>query len=96
MNCSLKGYVKSICVHPNWRKQGIGHKLMEYAEKRIFRETPNVFICVSGFNVIAKRFYEKLGYDKIGELQDFIIKGESEVLLRKTIAPLWDYKKKRK
>ena len=67
---------------------------MAFAEKRIFSETPNVFVCVSSFNKGAQRFYERLGYEVIGELRDYIISGHSEILLRKTIAPLTDFKKK--
>lgn len=67
---------------------------MAFAEKRIFSETPNAFICVSSFNSSAQKLYERLGYEVIGELKDYIISGYSEILLRKTIAPLTEFKKK--
>jgi ribosomal-protein-alanine N-acetyltransferase len=67
---------------------------MAFAEERIFSETPNVFICVSSFNKFTQRFYERLGYEVVGELKDYIISGHSEILLRKTIAPFTEFKKK--
>jgi ribosomal-protein-alanine N-acetyltransferase len=93
MQGAFVGYVQSVYVEPEWRGKGVGSQLTAFAEGRIFSETPNVFICVSSFNKGAQRFYERLGYEVIGELRDYIISGHSEILLRKTIAPLTDFKK---
>jgi ribosomal protein S18 acetylase RimI-like enzyme len=93
MQGAFVGYIQSVCVAPERRSKGIGSQLMAFSEKRIFSETPNVFICVSSFNKGAQELYERLGYEAIGELKDYIISGHSEILLRKTIAPLTDFKK---
>lgn len=93
MHGAFVGYIQSVCVAPEWRRRGVGSQLVAFAEERIFRETPNVFICVSSFNRDALRLYERLGYGVIGELKDYIVTGHSEILLRKTIAPLADFKK---
>ncbi|MDH4196010.1 MAG: GNAT family N-acetyltransferase [Candidatus Aminicenantes bacterium] len=87
------GYLQTICVAPEWRKQGIGRRLVGFAEDRIFREAPNVFLCVSSFNPDARRLYERLGYEFVGELEDYIVRGHSELLFRKTIGPLREFKK---
>ena len=93
MSGAFVGYIQSICVAPEWRGKGIGTLLLRFAEKRILSETPNVFMCVSSFNKSAQRLYEKLGYEIVGELKDYIVAGHSEILLRKTIAPLSRFKK---
>ncbi|MGD8969533.1 MAG: GNAT family N-acetyltransferase [Anaerolineae bacterium] len=93
MHGAFVGYIQSVCVAPEWRGQGIGTQLMAFAERRIFSETPNAFICVSSFNRGARRLYERLGYQVIGELEDYVIAGHSEILLRKTVAPLTEFKK---
>jgi ribosomal protein S18 acetylase RimI-like enzyme len=93
MHGAFIGYIQSVCVAPAWRGRGIGTQLMAFAERRIFSETPNAFICVSSFNRTARRLYERLGYEVIGELEDYVIPGQSEILLRKTIAPLTEFKK---
>ena len=85
------GYVQSICVAPERRGRGVGTSLLRFAEERIFRESPNVFICVSDFNDGARRLYERLGYRLVGELADFIVRGHSELLLRKTRGPLSEF-----
>ena len=88
MQGAFVGYIQLLGVAPNFRGRGVGKALIEYAEQRIFRETPNVFICVSDFNQEAQAFYAKMGYQKVGELADFIIAGHAEILLRKTIGPI--------
>jgi len=91
MNGTFKGYIKSICVSPSQREKGIGSSLMRYAEERIFSETPNVFLLVSSFNQRARKLYKSLGYEEIGEFKDFIVRGHSEILMRKTLGPLTEY-----
>jgi ribosomal protein S18 acetylase RimI-like enzyme len=59
-----------------------------FAVQRILRVAPKVFICVSSFNDRARSLYERLGYEVVGELKDFIVRGHSEWLLRKSIGPL--------
>ena len=93
MRGAFVGYVQSIVIKPRFRNLGIGQDFMEHLEARIFAEHPNVFICVSSFNMAARNLYERSGYEVIGELKDYIVRGHSEILLRKTRAPLSDYRK---
>lgn len=81
------GYIKILCVSSGFRGKGIGHRLMEFAENRIFSEFPNIFLCVSSFNTGAQRFYQSLGFHVVGELTNYLIEGHSEILMRKTIGP---------
>jgi len=82
------GYVQTVCAAPEYRGQGVGTALVAFAEERIFRDHRNVFICVSDFNHGARRLYERLGYQLVGELVDYVVAGHSELLLRKTRGPL--------
>ena len=91
MRGSFTGYIKSIAVREDWRGRGIGSDLLAFAEKRILRDSPNVFICVSSFNSRARGLYERLGYETVGELRDFIVRGYDEILLRKTSGPLAEF-----
>jgi ribosomal-protein-alanine N-acetyltransferase len=83
----LRGYIRTICLAPEFRGRGFGTRLIAFAEERIFREHPNVFLCVSSFNPDARRLYERLGYRYVGELTDFIVAGHSELIYRKTRGP---------
>jgi ribosomal protein S18 acetylase RimI-like enzyme len=91
MRGAFAGYIKSLAVAPAFRNRGLGRRLIEFAEKRIFSEQPNVFLCVSTFNPDAKRLYERLGYKVIGLLDDYIVPGHGEYLLRKSIVPMSEF-----
>lgn len=92
MQGSFTGYIKSIAVREDWRGRGMGSALLAFAEQRILRDSPNVFICVSSFNHRAHALYERLGYETVGELRDFIVQGYHERLMRKTTGPLADFR----
>ena len=87
----LRGYIQSICVMPSWRGQGVGTRLLTFAEERIFREHPNVFLFVSSFNQAARKFYASLGYEQVGEVPDYVVKGHSELLMRKTVGTMSEF-----
>jgi ribosomal-protein-alanine N-acetyltransferase len=93
MKGAFTGYIQTLCVFPGWRNMGLGTRLIGFAEERIFRDSPNAFMCVSSFNQKAQRLYERLGYRVVGEFKDYIVRGHSEILLRKSIAPFTEYKK---
>ena len=90
----FKGYIQSIFVTPEARGTGLGSALIQFAEERIFSVSPNVFMLVSAFNDRAAQLYQRLGYEKIGTLRNFVIAGYDEFLLRKTIGPLKDFSSK--
>lgn len=96
MQGAFVGYIQTICVSPEFRGRGIGTKLVEFAEKRIFAESPNVFLCVSSFNHEARRLYERLGYRMIGSLADYVVRDHAEFLLRKTIGPIAEFIEKKR
>ena len=91
MRGTFIGYIRTIAVREDWRGRGLGTRLLGFAESRILRVQPNVFMLVSSFNPRARALYQRLGYEVIGELRDYIVRGHSEWLLRKTIAPLADW-----
>ena len=80
----LTGYIQILCVRPDRRGQGLGSQLIRWAEDRILRDSPNVFICVSSFNAGARRLYERLGFQPVGVLRELAVPGHDELLLRKT------------
>jgi [ribosomal protein S18]-alanine N-acetyltransferase len=93
MTGAFTGYVQTLCAAPEARGRGIGTALLRFAEERILRDTPNVFMSVSSFNEGALRLYLRLGYARIGEVHDYIVRGHSEILLRKTRGPLMEFRK---
>jgi ribosomal-protein-alanine N-acetyltransferase len=89
----VAGYIQILCVRPDCRGHGLGSMLIGWAENRIAPHSPNVFICVSSFNSGARRLYERLGFEPVGALSDFIVTGHDEILLRKTRGTWADFRK---
>jgi hypothetical protein len=90
MQGAFVGYIQSVAVPNDCRGRGVGTALIEFAERRVLRETPNVFICVSSFSPDARRLCERLGYTVPGELTDYIIRGQSESCSRpRARSPVW-------
>ena len=91
---TFKGYIQSILIKSSHQGKGFGSTILKYCEERIFQISPNVFICVSSFNAEAERLYLKLDYTKVGDLNNFVVRGHSETLLRKTIGSLSEFRPK--
>ncbi len=82
------GYLRAIGVAPRFRRQGIGKKLLSFAEKTTARHSLNFFLCVSSFNRRAQAFYKSCGYDRAGKLPDLIMRGVSEYIYWKRLRPI--------
>lgn len=78
-------YLKSIVIDPSARGQGVGSILLDFAEKLFSGQSRHFFLCVSSFNMNAQYFYERHGYRKVGEFEDYIIEGASEILMYKRL-----------
>jgi ribosomal protein S18 acetylase RimI-like enzyme len=76
-------YVASIAVAEAWRGKGTGKRLLDFAEGHFRPEARHIFLCVSSFNTGARRLYERLGWQAVGEFKDYVIDGASEILMHK-------------
>jgi len=88
---TFSGYIQTICIGEDYRGKGFGTKLLQFCEDRILKFSPNVFICVSSFNKGAARLYYDFGFKLVGELDNFVIEGFTELLLRKSVGPRVGY-----
>jgi len=88
---TFAGYIQTICISKEYRGKGYGRKLLKFCEERILKISPNIFICVSSFNKDAARLYYDFGFKLVGELDNFVKEGFSELLLRKTVGPRVGY-----
>jgi len=62
------GYLRALGVAPPLRGQGIGGKLMTFAERAVSRQAAFFYLCVSSFNRKGQAFYRKRGYTRVGTL----------------------------
>ncbi len=77
-------YIASIAVAPEGRGQGVGSQLLRFAEEH-FADREHLFLLVSSFNDRAQHFYRQHGYEFIGELADYVVPGQSELILHKRL-----------
>ena len=58
-----RGWIYYLAVHPEYQKQGIAKRLMDYAEDALRAQgCPKVELMVRSTNVPVVEFYEAIGY----------------------------------
>ena len=78
-------YVRVLWLEEERRLQGYGTQLLRAAEEVAIQQgCRNVYL--STFSFEAPRFYEKLGYEIFGTLEDFP-PGHTKFYMRKSLAP---------
>ena len=78
-------YLNFLGIVPGLQNSGIGTSVMDWFEAESLGTYRNLWICVSAFNDSATRFYEARGYSHAATLDNLIVEGEDEILLRKRL-----------
>jgi ribosomal-protein-alanine N-acetyltransferase len=78
------GYVVTLDVAAVWRRQGLARRLMEEMETRV-RAVSGVGMVLHVYkgNVGAMRFYESIGYGRVGMVEGFYGRGLDALVYRK-------------
>lgn len=80
------GEILNIAVKNEYRKQGIGEKLMqEIIDFLRLEKKENVFLEVRKSNFPAQKLYEKLGFIKIGERKKYYENTEDAIVMSKVL-----------
>lgn len=80
------GHIVTIDVHPEFRRQGIGQRLMDLAEQRLKQQGAlRVILEASTQNEPAFAFYRQRGYVQKHLLQDYYRDGTDAYLMEKTL-----------
>jgi ribosomal protein S18 acetylase RimI-like enzyme len=73
------GYLRLIVVDSDARNMRVGESLMTFLENE--NQNSNGFcLLVTSTNLKAQKFYEKLGFEKIGELKNYVRMGLNEFI----------------
>jgi ribosomal protein S18 acetylase RimI-like enzyme len=78
-------YIASVAVEESARGKGIGAQLLAFAERHA-AGSRFIFLCVSSFNLRAQALYQRLGYEQVGEIRNYVVDGHSELLFAKRLA----------
>jgi ribosomal protein S18 acetylase RimI-like enzyme len=83
----LRGpYLQFLGVLPAFQHRGIGSLALTWFENEARTgRAQNLWVAASDFNARALSFYERRGFNRVATLEDLIVKGGSEILLRKRL-----------
>jgi ribosomal-protein-alanine N-acetyltransferase len=80
------GYVVTLDVAPDWRRQGVARRLMEESEARVLLAGGlGMELHVFTGNVGAIRFYEGMGYRRVMTVERFYGRGMDALVYRKRL-----------
>jgi ribosomal protein S18 acetylase RimI-like enzyme len=63
-------YIRHLWVHEDWRKRGLGRRLLAEAETQA-RARQCVGLYVDTFDPDAVALYERAGFERFGRIEDF-------------------------
>jgi diamine N-acetyltransferase len=80
-------YLQMLAVLPAHQNLGIGARILAWFEAEARGHFRNLWLCVSGFNLDAQRFYQRQGYQHVATLDGLMRDGDAELLMRKRLSP---------
>lgn len=80
-----KGTIISIAVIPEFRRKGIGSKLMKESLNFLSKKVDHVELQVKVSNIEAISFYRKLGFEEIGLIPNYYPDSEDALVMSKKI-----------
>ena len=78
-------YLHIIAVKEEYRDRGIGKVLLDYSERIASEMADKLFLVVADYNVEAKQFYQRNGYQQVGEIPNLYRPGITEYLMAKNL-----------
>jgi ribosomal-protein-alanine N-acetyltransferase len=76
-------WIATISVHPDYRRQGLGSRLMNLAEESV--GTKAMRLSARASNREALRLYQELGYEQIDVWPRYYVGGEDAVVMEKML-----------
>jgi ribosomal-protein-alanine N-acetyltransferase len=81
---NVYGHICNLGVHPSFQHQGIGRLLVNRIEHQFALELASgVQLEVRRSNLVAQRFYRRLGYRQVFLFADYYSNGEDAVVMMK-------------
>ena len=79
-------YLSLLAVLPPRQGNGVGARVLDWlATEAVAGGNRNVWVCTSSFNARAQAFYAAHGFVRVGVLDDLLVDGVGEVLLRRRL-----------
>lgn len=76
-----QAWIATVCVHPDYRRQGIASALLAYCEDQI--TMPSIRLSVRASNLTAIHLYNKFGYHNLEIWPAYYQDGEDALVMEK-------------
>jgi len=77
-----EAHVATVATHPEYRRQGIGKRLLAHALRLIMRDgARSSFLEVRESNLAAQEMYRKFGYEVTGRRQRYYRDNDEDAIL---------------
>ncbi len=84
--CLRGAYLELLAIYPSQQGRGIGQQVIQWlAAEAQQASSRNLWTLVSAFNHAGQRFYQKMGFTQVGQLDDLVVPGQTELLMRKML-----------
>ena len=85
-NEDSKFHIVNIAVHPDYRKKGIGSKLMQFVIS-LARQShkKEIYLEVRKSNKVAQKLYKKFGFNVVDTIEKYYTNGEDGLIMRKVL-----------
>jgi ribosomal-protein-alanine N-acetyltransferase len=81
-----KLHIINIAVHPDYRRRGVGRKMIEFVIKLAKKkQKKEVYLEVRETNIAGQELYKQLGFAFSGIIPDYYSDGESGLIMRKVL-----------
>jgi diamine N-acetyltransferase len=82
----LRGpYLELLATLPGSQGLGIGAAVLDWMAREVAGRANSLWVCTSTFNTRALSFYERHGFVRVGDLDELVGPGLTEILLRKQL-----------
>ena len=81
------GWIITLGVAPEWRRMGLGERLLAAAEQAM--HIPAIRLTVRASNQAAIALYQKAGYHQVGISSRYYVGGEDGLIFEKRILENW-------
>lgn len=83
-----EAHINTIAVHPNWRRQGIGERLLTaILERARANKAMSATLEVRVSNLPAQKMYAKFGFEEVGRRKRYYRDGEDALLMTLRFEP---------
>ena len=77
------GWIATIGVHPEYRRKGIGKRLMVKCEQGL--DVPRIRLTLRPSNAPARTLYESMGYREVDRWKRYYRGGEDGLVMEKSL-----------